>query len=128
MRYDADPRFRDYYFEDSWVLGVEAGTDWVTFELEAVLANSHLDFGPPELGEQYRYRHAWLHFEGATEVRYAPSGAPPATDANGDLDYGNIDCFEIEPPAASDPREHFVLRGEWGALTLRADRAFVKED
>ena len=127
MRYDGDARFLDYYFEDSWVLRVDVGPDWAAFELEAVLAGSHPDFGPPEPGKHYRYRHAWLRFQDATDVQYMPSGAPPAVDGDGALDYGNIDCFEIKQPVPPDLRERFALEGEWGKLTLRAARSFVEE-
>jgi hypothetical protein len=73
----------------------------------------HPNFGPPRPGEQYRYEHIVLRFIEAASVRYEPTNAPPAIDANGEFDFGGIDWFGVgEEPGT------FRLEGDWGSLEL----------
>jgi hypothetical protein len=120
MDYSDDPRFKGYYFEDSFVLSVNIGLDQGVLDLEAVLSKDHPDFGPPNEGEQYPYKRVELWFKDAA-FDYQPSGTKPSWDAEDRWDYGNIDSFKIEPP------DIYCLEGEWGSLKARARSAFVKE-
>ncbi|HEY7811180.1 MAG TPA: hypothetical protein VIA98_12465 [Allosphingosinicella sp.] len=121
MKYEDDPRFCGYYFEDSYVLSVHVGVSQVVFELLVVWTEKHPDYHPPSPGEQYCYGRSHLWFKNASEIEYAPSGRAPSWDANDHWDYGNIDSFVIDPPHG------YTLDGEWGRLKLNALNAFVKD-
>jgi hypothetical protein len=44
---------------------------------------------------------------------------PPATDAEGDIDFGHIDSFEWG-------RGKLALEGDWGDMTILADEVQVE--
>lgn len=121
MKYEEDPRFCGYYFEDSYVLSVNVGFSQAVFDLDAVLTPQHPHYAAPLPDEFHCYRRAQLWFKDAFDISYDPSGAPPAWDANDDWDHGNIDSFEIDPPHG------YHLAGGWGQLKLKALNAFVKD-
>ncbi len=120
MNYSDDPRFKDYYFEDSYVLSVNVGSDRAVFELLAVAGKEHPDFRRPGPNEHHQYIRAELWFKNAA-LDYRPSGVKPSWDAQDRWDYGNIDSFRIEDP------DTFMLEGDWGSLKAVARNAFVKE-
>ncbi len=121
MKYEEDPRFCGYYFEDSYVLSVNVGISQTVFDLEAVLTPEHPDYSPPKPGETYCHRRVHLWFKNAFDVQYEPSGTRASWSADDNWDYGNIDIFEIDPPHG------YRLAGEWGELKLKAIDAFVKD-
>ncbi|MHB8060036.1 MAG: hypothetical protein ACYDHO_04305 [Gaiellaceae bacterium] len=105
--------FSSYYLEDSWVLGVEAHPGSLEFRLDLVLTPEHAAYAAPRPGEVYCYRHGRLRFLDVKRLIWDDQGAPPAIDASGELDYGNIDSFEWE-----DGR--FILEGGWGKVEIQA--------
>ena len=79
----------------------------VAFQLDAVLLEEHPGYAGPRPGEQHDYRRATLVIEGpGLEVEL--SGLPPAQDASGATDLGNIDSWMVDEGGWS------VLSGDWG--------------
>ena len=94
------------YLEDSWVLALRQSDTTLAFDLDVVLTEGHPEYTGPAAGEQYDYRRARLTLQGA--VTCTLSGRPPATDATGEQDLGNIDSWLIDDAGTS------LLAGDWG--------------
>lgn len=105
---------REIYLEDSWVLNVVARPGEFRVVAEYVLRASHHLYRPPRRGEQYCYRLGQMTFGAVTDLSWTSQGAPPAKDASGSLDYGNIDYMEIPEPG------HYRLGGDFGVIDIRA--------
>jgi hypothetical protein len=111
--YDQLPGFEHLYLEDSWVLGVHESDDELRFDVEAVLTESHPDWHPPKDREVYAYKRLALVFARPRQVTWLRRmSGPPAVDASGEVDYGNIDLFEWE-------NDTYELEGEWGRVRVR---------
>lgn len=102
------------YLEDSYVLGILEDDDRIMFDMEIVLTPDHPDYTPASEREQHCTRRGQLMFPGVTHRRWMLSGDPPATDATGKPDYGNIDTF-------SATERGYHLSGDWGELDVKAD-------
>ncbi len=103
------------YLEDSWVLSVQGSQADCRFELDVVLTPQHRSYSSPRPGEQYCYRRATLLLTSLCPISYQPSEAPPAMDASGERDLGNIDSFTA---VDWDGRDAWQLAGEWGEMTI----------
>ncbi len=103
------------YLEDSWVLEVTVQDEGCTFELDAVLTPEHPRYRDPRPGEQYCYERARLTLTSGSAVEFQPDPGPPATDATGEQDWGNIDTFV---PVDWEGRAAWALGGGWGTLLL----------
>ena len=112
--------FDQVYFEDSFVTGViETGTE-LSFLLDLVLREGHPRYSPPKPGEQYCYRQAKLMFAQPTLVCWEKRGFQPTTDANGEVDYGNIDAMQLVDDGS------YRLEGNWGvALIVSAPPSII---
>jgi hypothetical protein len=120
MRYEDDPRFDSYYLEDSYVLGLdESEPSRLVFSLLLVLTPKHPFYSAPEPNEQYCYRNGALTFEGVSAINWAERTFRPVRDSAGEIDYGNIDVFELEA------NERYDLKGEWGRVTITAETARI---
>ena len=118
MKYETDPRFEAYYLEDSYVLGLEENEpSRLGFSLLLALTPKHPLYVRPSPAEQHCYRNGVLAFEGVTAIDWTDRHFRPISDKAGAIDYGNIDAFEI------NPRGSYVVKGEWGRVTLKAKRA-----
>lgn len=117
--YTSRPGLTEIYLEDSYVLAIEARPGQLRFTLEFVLTPRHPDYRPPRQDEQHCYRRGELIFGGVTALRWTGQGSPPARDATGEIDYGNIDTYEWD--AASDR-----LTGEWGRIEVTAASVSVE--
>jgi hypothetical protein len=102
---------REIYLEDSWVLDVGADTAAVEFRIDFVLREQHPDYQAPKPNEQYCYRQGRLRFTSVRDVLWTRRGAPPARDATGEVDYGNIDHLEFDG-------DRYWLSGDWGEMEL----------
>jgi hypothetical protein len=111
--------FGGYYLEDSWVLDIEAHPGSLGFRLDFVLTPKHPDYTEPKPGEAYCYRRGKLRFLEVKALTWDDQGAPPATDASDELDYGNIDTFEWVD-------NQFLLAGDWGRLHIFADSVRIE--
>jgi hypothetical protein len=99
------------YLEDSYILDIEAHPGTLIFKLDLVLTPEHALYTPPKPQEQYCYRRAQLRFESVKRITWDNSGLKPATDATGEVDYGNIDSYHAEGG-------RHVLSGGWGTVEL----------
>lgn len=107
------------YLEDSWVLGVFEAPDELRFDVEAVLTEQHPDWQPSKAGEQYTYKRLALIFSRPREVIWLERmSGPPAVDATGEMDYGNIDVFTWDG-------SRFELEGDWGRVRVEGDPPLV---
>ena len=109
--YEAFPTLDQVYLEDSWVVSVREVPHGLVFDLDAVMTERHPAYRGPLPGEQYDYRRLLLEVVG-TSAAYEPSGAPPASDANGHLDHGNIDAWHVDEQGWSH------LEGDWGTARV----------
>ena len=95
MPYEDDPRFAPYVFEESWLLFYELEADRIVLVIDATLSKTHPLTGPPRVGDVNRYEQIELRFAGVKGVRFEAKRLPPAWDATGEADYGNIDHFTV---------------------------------
>jgi hypothetical protein len=103
---------RSVYLEDSWVLAIEVTDGLLVFDLDIVLTASHPAYRGPKSGDQYDYRRAHLCVA-ADQIDWRPSNSPPAIDATGRNDLGNIDSWEVDGGGWS------MLEGDWGTAKMR---------
>ena len=106
---------RDVYLEDSWVLALRQVDGQLTFDLDAVLTESHPRYQVPKPGEQYDYLRAELVVTGE-DVLLELSGAQPARDATGQTDIGHIDAWHTDAAGWS------TLEGDWGSACVLGAR------
>jgi hypothetical protein len=120
MKYERDARFDTYYLEDSYVLGLdESEPSRLTFSLALVLTPKHPLYVAPSPHEQYCFRNGDLAFEGITALDWVERHFNPSTDADGQIDYGNIDVFTIGPEG------RYFVEGDWGRVALTAKFARI---
>ena len=100
--------------EESCVLNVEAQPGRVVFEMDFALTPQHPEYTAPPASERDCFRRGTLRLHGVRRLTWDNQGAPPATDASGETDYGHIDSFEWQ-------EGRFVLSGDWGRLDLQAE-------
>lgn len=110
---DAFADLAEIYLEDSWVLAVAATEYGVSFRLDAVLTPDHPLYHPPARGERHCYRRATLTVATTKRSLLTRSDVPGATDASGELDYGNIDVFSAVDWEGESAWE---MSGDWGEL------------
>jgi hypothetical protein len=104
----------EVYLEDSWVLEVDERGGSLVFDLEVVLTERHAFYGPPQPGELHCYRRGQLIVRSPLPISLRRSGNPPATDATGGQDYGNIDTVR---PVDHEPST-WELTGDWGEASV----------
>ncbi|MQA82827.1 MAG: hypothetical protein GEV10_30975 [Streptosporangiales bacterium] len=105
--------FANVHLTDSWVLDVTVRPGEVVFDLDLVVLPSHPSYDEPLPGEQYCYRSAALRFPDLAEVTWTMGTGPPAIDADGEIDYGNIDTLRSDGDV-------YELSGDWGAMRIVA--------
>ena len=109
--YDQIECLRSIYLEDSFVLGLIEGQDSIEFELEAVLTKQHPSYHPPKPDEKHCYKRLVLRLGNCSNVNWVRKSLTPSTDANGAIDYGNIDHFSVM-------KDQLRLSGDWGEVQL----------
>lgn len=103
--------------EESYVLDlVEEEGHSIRFRLHAVLTQDHPDYQPPGPGEQYCMAYGWLIFDNVVEVHGLQQFAalPPAVDATGEEDKGNIDSLKRH-------EDYWKVGGSWGEILIRTN-------
>jgi hypothetical protein len=118
--YESIPGLENLYLEDSWVLGVFESADSLSFDLDALLTEQHPQWHPPRPGEQYAYRRVSLTFPNVRTIEWLDRGGPPATDASGEQDWGNIDRFIVDDDV-------YEMEGGWGQVRVVSDRPQVRD-
>ncbi|MGI8548401.1 MAG: hypothetical protein ACR2M1_13920 [Gemmatimonadaceae bacterium] len=109
--YEQFASFEHVYLEDSYVLNITTTEHSAEFTLDLVLLEGHPLYQRPSAGEQHCFRRALLHFFNAKSVGWIDQSMRPSEDANGEVDYGNIDVMYLE-----DGEYH--VAGEWGELRI----------
>jgi len=118
--YEELPGFEHLHLEDSWVLAIANDAEGVRLDLEAVMTDEPPRWKPPNAGEQYSYLRVAIVFSPATAVELELSGRPPATDATGETDFGNIDSFRWIA-------DRFELEGDCGRPRAQGAQPIVVE-
>jgi hypothetical protein len=119
--YEELPGFEVFVLEESWVLDVTARPTSVVFRLELVLTPAHPRYQSPEPGNNLYYVAGQLVFDDVEDLEWTAQGAPPATDATGEIDYGHIDAMTWDSGL-------YELQGDWGEMRVRARTARVVLD
>lgn len=104
---------REIVLEDSYVLGICATPGCLRIEGEFVLTPEHPLYAPPSADENACYARGHITFAGVRRLVWENQGAPPAVDANGELDYGHIDHLRRDS-------DMFELEGDWGRICVSA--------
>jgi hypothetical protein len=104
---------RDVVLEESFVLNLRAEPGSLEFEAEFVLGEKHPDYRVPAADESDCFVRGTLRFRGVRSLNWEDQGAPPATDASGEIDYGHIDDLRWDD-------DLFELEGDWGRMRVVA--------
>lgn len=108
--YDWDS-FKDVYLEDSFVLDIDEIGNKICFTVDIVLSENHPLYLPPKKNEEYCYKKGKIIFQNVISSTWLKRNKHAITDANNEIDYGNIDIFErIE--------EGYYLTGDWGQVII----------
>lgn len=105
------PLLQNIYLEDSWVTGIRADQEKVTFKLEFVLTEAHEDYEPPHKAEQYCYKKGILIFDDCEDINWLKVNHIRSIDKNDDIDMGNIDTFTFH-------ENKYFLSGDWGEVEI----------
>lgn len=106
--YSSLPEFSAIYFEDSYVLGLEANDHDLTFRVDLVLLPGHVRYQHPGPQEQHCYRRAEISIVGATSIRWRRVTMRPSRDASDEVDFGSIDVWQVQTAT------HHI-EGDWGS-------------
>ncbi|MFD4403408.1 hypothetical protein ACFWPH_11635 [Nocardia sp. NPDC058499] len=109
--YSSLEKLSGVYLEDSYVLAVWEGEDYLLFELDAVLTPKSPGYTDPNPGEQYCYMRSELLFDSITRIEWRQRTLQPYRDATGEVDYGNIDVLEIL-------EDGYRIEGDWGSVRI----------
>lgn len=110
--YEIIPDLEHVYLEDSFVLAMDETFGKIEFVLDAVLIETHPVYSPPRSGEQYCLLKSKLAFQICGDALWHCKEFRAYTDANGEIDYGNIDTFSIMG-------DEMRLVGDWGDVQFR---------
>ncbi len=119
--YEELPGLDTYVLEESFVLDVTAKPTSVCFRLEVVLTPEHPDYVAPGPDTYLCFKNGRLEFEEVTDLEWTGQGAPPATDASGEIDYGHVDTMTWDAGL-------YELQGDWGAMRIWAKSARVLDE
>ena len=105
--------FKGIDLNDSFVLSWQRGTNEITFELEASIWPESKYYEKPKTNEHTCYKPAILSFKNIKELNglLEINQVKPATDAEGEKDYGNIDNLEKN-------NKGFLAEGEFGSVLI----------
>lgn len=106
---------------ESYVLDVTTHPALVEFRMEYFLLPEHAEYLTPGPDEYFHPRKGWLRFQQVSELEWKQQGAPPARDASGSYDYGNIDSLLWSG-------SEYRLEGSWGQMRILAKRLEVSLD
>ena len=112
------PLLSTILLEESYVLDIEARPASIRFRVDFALTPEHPEYVRPSANEVHCTRRGWMRFSGVTTTSWSGQGVPPARDATGEVDYGNIDSFTFDGST-------YTLEGDWGHLVVVADRISV---
>lgn len=116
--YTAHASLAGLVLEESYVLGVTVEPGLVCFTMDFALGSDHPKYSPPEAPASYSARTGTLIFTDVSSLTWTGQGAPPATDASGERDYGNIDSLQWD-------EGHYSLEGDWGQMQVDAGQVEI---
>ncbi|WP_126419919.1 hypothetical protein [Asticcacaulis excentricus] len=118
--FEACAALQDIYLEDSYVLGIAEQDPDLIFLLDAVLTENHPAYQVPPSEIYYCFKRLALRFENVSHVDWKALRLKNAlsTDADGEVDYGNIDTLLL-----TGNRAH--IEGCWGQVELTFSRITV---
>ena len=119
LDYYSIEEFENIYLEDSYVLQIRTNSNSAEFLLEVVLTENHPLYNPPKQNEQYCYKKAELSFPTVTEIIWVEVNIIPSKDANGEVDFGNIDLFFYND-------QYYELCGDWGELKIQSAKPTIR--
>lgn len=109
--YSEIPSLDNIYLEDSYVLTLNEDKSRLEWMLEVVLTEQHPNYQLPPSNEYYCYHKALLGFPSVSKIIWHEKHFNLYHDANGDVDYGNIDIFYFQDDV-------YHLEGDWGRVTM----------
>lgn len=107
------PQLKGIYLEDSYVLKIDEAPGGFAFTIEAVLTPENPAYHDPRPGEQYCYVDGALTFSDVTKVEWDRRSDTQSTDADGEVDFGNIDSLVIDNGV-------FLVEGDWGKVRIHS--------
>ena len=109
--------FNGVDLNDSFVLSWQESVDSLVFNLEASLWPESDHYSAPSKGEWTCYKPATLTFKGVSEVQGLKlmRDTPRSTDANEEVDFGNIDGLE-------QLETGFRIEGDFGEVAISGGR------
>lgn len=110
---------KDVYLEDSYVLGIGEDPGLLRFTVQVVLREGHPAYQAPERPARYCYRLGVLEFRNVTKVEWARKTLRKYRDADGRVDFGNIDVFYREGAT-------YHLEGDWGVVDVASAPPIVR--
>jgi hypothetical protein len=113
------PGFEAVVLEKSYVLGIQATAGTLTLDVDLALTPEHPVYAPPPATETDCFRRGRIRFVQVQRLVWDAQGAPPATDASGEVDFGHIHSLKWDGNA-------FKLEGDWGRIEVSAARAEVE--
>lgn len=111
---------KDVYLEDSYVLSIIDEPRSLRFTLLLVLRAQHPSYVKPTSQDRYCFRLGVLEFRDVTSVEWKARSKRRYRDADGRVDYGNIDAFFGEGEGA------YHLEGDWGIVDVRSAPPVVR--
>ncbi|WP_079178168.1 hypothetical protein [Streptomyces mangrovisoli] len=102
-----------YFLEESYVLSIQASPGDLSLEMDLALSPEHPQHEPASPNERHCYRRGTIRYSGVKDLQWFDQGTPPAVDATGELDYGNIDSLTVEGDA-------YGMEGDFGRITIVA--------
>ncbi len=111
--------FKDVLLEDSFVIGIKESEVEISFSSELVLRENHPMHRPPKIGEQHCYQDADIIFSNVRHIEWLEKNNSSFTDANGSVDYGNIDIFQFSSKG-------YYLEGDWGRIRISSDTPTIR--
>lgn len=114
IQYYNIPDLQNIYLEDSFVLKVIENKSQLIFYMDVVLTEEHSFYSLPKNDEPYCYKKAELLFSNCYKIDWIKKAFTPSIDANGEIDFGNIDTFTYA-------NNNYHLIGSWGEVKIKCD-------
>jgi hypothetical protein len=111
--YELDPDFSEIYLEDSYVVGLNETSNSIEFLMDLALREKHPFYIPPKADEQYCFKKGKIIFPDVKNITWKEKSFMPSKDADGEIDYGNIDSFVFE-------NGKYNLTGGWGEVLIES--------
>jgi hypothetical protein len=120
VHYGKLPGLKDVYLEDSYVLSIADEPGSLRFTILLVLRDTHVSYVAPTSQDRYCYRLGVLEFRDASRVDWSHRSKRRYRDADGRVDYGNVDVFFREADGS------YHLEGDWGVVDVSSSPPIVR--